>query len=65
MKTKLSLSEAVAKIFGNSLKEVCDPFTEWHDFTPFLTLTGSTILLKLIEVPSNFVTSSEIINKIQ
>lgn len=64
MKThKINLEQAIESIFGNNLQYKKTPSNEWQMFdsySPTKRSNGSTILLKLIEVPSSLSISEEV-----
>jgi hypothetical protein len=58
MINQMSLNDAVSKVYGKSLVASKSPMAEWQLFMPFsMHSTNSTILLKLLEVPSYLYTS--------
>jgi hypothetical protein len=58
MITKLTLNEAVSKVYGDGLIACPQQSSEWQMFTPFrVQSSGSTVLLRLLEVPAYLYTS--------
>ena len=58
MRTQLDLTQAVERLYGNSLIDISTPASEWHFFTPYcLASSKKTLYFKLLELPASFHTS--------
>lgn len=58
MINKLTLSDAVSKVYGKSLIPVGNPISDWQIFMPYSkSSTGENVLVKLLEVPAYLYTS--------
>lgn len=60
---KINLDKAIESIFGKNLQYKKTPTNEWQMFGSYSSTKlgqGSTILLKLIEVPSSLSISEEV-----
>lgn len=58
MINKLTLNDAVSKVYGKNLTPAGNPISDWQLFMPFSKLsTGENVLVKLLEVPAYLFTS--------
>ena len=58
MINKLTLNDAVSKLYGKSLVPACNPIADWQLFMPFIKQSNAdTLLVRLLEVPSYLYTS--------